>query len=588
MWTDNLKHFHFWCQKVLPLVYDDSLSYYEVLCKVTDHLNELTTLVNEIGDELERYEGVTDTRLDNLETWRAEVDTWRANIDTWQGQINSWKSEIDTWKNDIDEWKTTVSNWITNTVTPFITNMTERVEDIEATVSALESTVELQAERSTKIIPVTLHYDTSNNQFYLQEVITPLSGGRYPFENYLTSRSLDTDAVTNGANLVFSIRDFYVGASTKDNQFPPASMTTATAKTVKIKKATLHGGGYVQYNGQDVYFELDVQNIQTIYDPMDFFSPLLMYAPKTNTDDRPHRIVWLPRDQYIIGTADRISVVEQRETALDRAKTMIVVGDLIYDSSNDRLTLRLEADTNFPSYDLDNVNVGLCTHMQNVLYSIFVGDDAIKQSVGYVPLADLNDRIYIVNNQGSSYVYENQDVYMLLSGINNIIGSVVFYASPSGYGNMIYSRISSIIKEEVGYNLDYPQLKLGNNLSIRQDGSTSYLDAVTRHNYSVNEQVVGIWIDGKPLYEVTLTGITDSTDPINNISHGIANIKLVTNISGVVDRGDGVSCTVNFPRSGNTIWCQCDATILSLVGYNTSEFLGRNYYITIRYTKTTD
>lgn len=31
--------FRFWCQKVIPLVYDDSLSYYEVLCKVVDYLN---------------------------------------------------------------------------------------------------------------------------------------------------------------------------------------------------------------------------------------------------------------------------------------------------------------------------------------------------------------------------------------------------------------------------------------------------------------------------------------------------------------------------------------------------------------------
>jgi hypothetical protein len=32
----ELKPFRFWCQKALPLVYDDSLSYYELLCKVVD------------------------------------------------------------------------------------------------------------------------------------------------------------------------------------------------------------------------------------------------------------------------------------------------------------------------------------------------------------------------------------------------------------------------------------------------------------------------------------------------------------------------------------------------------------------------
>ena len=35
------KPFKFWCQHVLPLVYDDSLSYYELLCKVVNYINQL-------------------------------------------------------------------------------------------------------------------------------------------------------------------------------------------------------------------------------------------------------------------------------------------------------------------------------------------------------------------------------------------------------------------------------------------------------------------------------------------------------------------------------------------------------------------
>lgn len=37
-----------WCQKILPLVYDNSLSYYEVLCKLTDTLNTLIENNNNI------------------------------------------------------------------------------------------------------------------------------------------------------------------------------------------------------------------------------------------------------------------------------------------------------------------------------------------------------------------------------------------------------------------------------------------------------------------------------------------------------------------------------------------------------------
>lgn len=36
----------YWCHKILPLVYDDSLSYYEVLCKTSAKLNEVITSTN--------------------------------------------------------------------------------------------------------------------------------------------------------------------------------------------------------------------------------------------------------------------------------------------------------------------------------------------------------------------------------------------------------------------------------------------------------------------------------------------------------------------------------------------------------------
>ena len=67
----HMNTFRFWCQKVLPLVYDDSLSYYEILCKVVDYINKLIETDRElIGD---------------VETLKAEmkvVQEWIANFDT--------------------------------------------------------------------------------------------------------------------------------------------------------------------------------------------------------------------------------------------------------------------------------------------------------------------------------------------------------------------------------------------------------------------------------------------------------------------------------------------------------------------------
>lgn len=45
----DLGAFRFWCQKILPMVYDDSLSYYETLGKLTNYLNDVISNLNTMG-----------------------------------------------------------------------------------------------------------------------------------------------------------------------------------------------------------------------------------------------------------------------------------------------------------------------------------------------------------------------------------------------------------------------------------------------------------------------------------------------------------------------------------------------------------
>jgi len=67
----NLPHFRFWCYKVLPLAYDNSLSYYEVLCKVVKYINDLIDQDKIFGDELAA-----------LRKDLAVVQKWIENFDT--------------------------------------------------------------------------------------------------------------------------------------------------------------------------------------------------------------------------------------------------------------------------------------------------------------------------------------------------------------------------------------------------------------------------------------------------------------------------------------------------------------------------
>lgn len=75
-------HFPFWCQKVLPLVYDDSLSYYEVLCKLVHYVNKI------IKDENSLTELLADLQTD-MKTLQEEWQAWSENSDQQQADFEA-------------------------------------------------------------------------------------------------------------------------------------------------------------------------------------------------------------------------------------------------------------------------------------------------------------------------------------------------------------------------------------------------------------------------------------------------------------------------------------------------------------------
>lgn len=70
----------FWCFKVLPLVYDDSLSYYEVLCKIRDKLNEMISTMKGLDDTVK-----------SLQQAIAQIQKWIDDFDT--SLISEWINE---------------------------------------------------------------------------------------------------------------------------------------------------------------------------------------------------------------------------------------------------------------------------------------------------------------------------------------------------------------------------------------------------------------------------------------------------------------------------------------------------------------
>lgn len=105
--TEKMGYINFWCQKVIPLVFDDSLSYYEAICKFMQKLNEVISALNnnaECIDELQDKYIILQNNFDALEVKWEEFKTYIEN------KFNTFKTEITTRQ---DNFETTINNEFT-------------------------------------------------------------------------------------------------------------------------------------------------------------------------------------------------------------------------------------------------------------------------------------------------------------------------------------------------------------------------------------------------------------------------------------------------------------------------------------------
>lgn len=105
--------------------------------------------------------------------------------------------------------------------------------------------------------------------------------------------------------------------------------------------------------------------------------------------------------------------------------------------------------------------------------------------------------------------------------------------------------------------------------------------------YSEEERVVGVWTDGKPLYEKTITGTTDSSNLETQVNHGISNLDTVVSIEGSIRCGTQWQTFIEHSRPNNEEYTRISDTIISIVSTD-SDWRGKPFHFTLRYTKTTD
>ena len=121
---DGIPYLRFWCQKVLPAVYDQSLSYYEVLCKLAAFLNKMLEELEKMQDNIDALHKA----YKDLQDWvNAEIARFEAHMEQ---HFNDLTQEL--W-NRFEEYKnntnTTLQQWFNNYATNTTNNLNKKFND---------------------------------------------------------------------------------------------------------------------------------------------------------------------------------------------------------------------------------------------------------------------------------------------------------------------------------------------------------------------------------------------------------------------------------------------------------------------------
>lgn len=133
---DGIPYLRFWCQKVLPAVYDQSLSYYEVLCKLAAFLNKMLEELEKMQDNIDALHKA----YKDLQDWvNAEIARFEAHMEQHFDDLTKelW-NKFEQYKNDtnttlqqwFNEYATNTTNILNKKFNEFVTNANTRIDQM--------------------------------------------------------------------------------------------------------------------------------------------------------------------------------------------------------------------------------------------------------------------------------------------------------------------------------------------------------------------------------------------------------------------------------------------------------------------------
>ena len=172
----TLQPFRYWCQKVLPLVYDDSLSYYELLCKVVDYLNKTM-------EDVETLHGDVTNLHTAYEELQSYVNNYFSTLDV-QAEINNKLNEMS--KDGV--LSQLIEPFITENSNPIFVDNTSSMNDTTK-IYVLTTNGHIYTYKNNNFVDTGMLYTFNNSDFILSHTELSIT------DEYLTNNP--TVNVTN-------------------------------------------------------------------------------------------------------------------------------------------------------------------------------------------------------------------------------------------------------------------------------------------------------------------------------------------------------------------------------------------------------
>lgn len=170
----KVPNIHYWTQRVLPCVFDESLSYVEKINKLEEEINKLiedyNTFGQDVTNEINTFEGETTNQINAFVTQVTDdINSFKENV---TNNINSFETDI---RNIVEEFETAINNdiatfkqTITTQQEQFETRVNNDINAMQEVVNEIPNTVTTQVNAITQPwlvanVPAMVESSVANN-----------------------------------------------------------------------------------------------------------------------------------------------------------------------------------------------------------------------------------------------------------------------------------------------------------------------------------------------------------------------------------------------------------------------------------------